>query len=129
MYGSGYNQATVDAVKYPIHFLGRVYDETMLALICNAADVFISPSLSESFGLTFLENMLCNTPVVGFDCTAIPELVKTGVTGYLAKFKDSDDLAHGIEALVNGMPLNSEEWHYSSDEIISMHKDLISKCK
>lgn len=129
VYGSGYNQATVDAVKYPIHFLGRVYDETMLALICNAADVFVTPSLCENYSLAILENVLCRTPVVGFDSTGIPELVKTGVTGYLAKFKDSDDLAHGIEALVNGMPLNSEEWHYSSDEIISMHKDLISKCK
>ena len=41
VYGSGYNQETVDKVKYPIKFLGRVYDDIMLSLISNVGDVFV----------------------------------------------------------------------------------------
>ena len=82
VYGSGYNQETVDKVKYPIKFLGRVYDDIMLSLISNVGDVFVTPSLCENYSLTILESILCGTPVVGFDTTGVPELVKTGETGY-----------------------------------------------
>ncbi|GFH99415.1 glycosyltransferase [uncultured Phocaeicola sp.] len=130
VYGSGYNQETVDNTEYPIRFLGRVYDDTMLSLICNASDLFVTPSLCESFSLVILENILCGTPVVGFDTTGIPELVKTGQTGYLAKFKDSDDLAKGIRSILNkeitfdmGQYRNS----YSSRNIIESHIKLINQ--
>lgn len=127
VYGSGYNQETVDKVKYPIKFLGRVYDDIMLSLISNVGDVFVTPSLCENYSLTILESILCGTPVVGFDTTGVPELVKTGETGYLAKFKNSDDLAKGIEQMIDAK-LKKGEWeNYSSNKIIDQHLSLIHK--
>ena len=130
VYGSGYNQETVDNTKYPIRFLGRVYDDTMLSLICNASDLFVTPSLCENFSLVILENILCGTPVVGFDTTGIPELVKTGQTGYLAKFKDSDDLAKGIRSILNKeitFDMGQYRSSYSSRNIIESHIKLINQ--
>ena len=129
IFGSNYNQETVDKVKYPIHFLGPIYDETTLSLICNAADLFVTPSLCESFSLVSLENILCGTPVVGFDTTAIPELVKTGETGYLAKFKDVDDLAKGIETVLKLKPKLTYRDGYSSKSIVDRHLDIINQIK
>lgn len=127
IYGSGYSQETVDKVKYPIKFMGWVNDETLLALICNAADLFVTPSLCENYSLVVLENVLCKTPVVGFNTTGVPELVITDDTGYLAKFKDSEDLARGIEYVIdNKMPFNFKK-KYSSKGIIEQHKKLIDK--
>lgn len=125
IYGSDYSEETQNQIQYPITFLGPIYDETKLAIICNATDVFVSPSLAESFGLTFLENILCGTPVVGFNNTAIGEIVRTGETGYLAKNKDPEDLARGIALLLNDRNENSNKLSYSTKSIIEEHLRII----
>lgn len=126
VYGSDYCKQTVEEIKYPIIFLGPILDEHILSLICNATDIFVSPSLAESFGLTFLENILCGTPVVGFDSTAVPEIVKTGITGYLACFKDAEDLTNGILSLINNhISVNGRDI-YSSTNIVDKHLNLIN---
>ena len=127
IYGSGYNQETVEKVKYPIKFMGRINDEILLALICNAADLFVTPSLCESYSLVVLENVLSKTPVVGFDTTGVPELVITDNTGYLAKFKDSTDLAKGIEYVIDKKMTFDFRKTYSSEKIINMHMKLIKQ--
>ena len=96
----------------------------MLSLICNASDVFVSPSLAESFGLTLLENTICGTPVVAFDCTAVPEIVNINPMGYLAKYKDYNSLAYGIKEILSK---NKEKFKidYSSISIAEQHKEII----
>lgn len=125
IYGSCEDPQTRNQVKYPISFLGHIADESKLALICNATDVFVSPSLAESFGMTFMENILCNTPVVGFNNTAIPEIVKTGINGYLAENKNSTDLAKGIEYLLDFDIIPHDRDVYSQKNIIQKHLELI----
>lgn len=49
-----------------------------LATLYAAADVFVSTSWGEGFGLTLLEAMACGTPVVATDCSAITEVVGPG---------------------------------------------------
>ena len=127
IYGSEENKDTVDQVKFPITFLGPILDETKLSLICNATDIFISPSLAESFGLTFLENILCGTPVIGFDNTAISEIVKTNINGYLARNRDALDLCHGIEKIIDKEISVTGRLNYSSKEILQKHKKLIEQ--
>jgi glycosyltransferase involved in cell wall biosynthesis len=81
--------------------LGLIRDEHSLATCFSAADLYVGPSLHETFGLVFMEAMACGTPVVAFDTTAVPEVVRHLVTGYLARTKDLDDLTHGIRWLLD----------------------------
>ena len=126
VYGSDYNQKTVDELKYPVTFLGPINDEYALSLICHATDLFVSPSLAESFVLTSLENILCNTPVIGFDCTAIPEIVQTDITGYLAKYKDADNLAKGIITIYNQHFKPQWRKNYNSQYIVGLHLNFVN---
>ena len=64
--------------------LGRISDDRKLSEIYSAADVFVIPSLQESFGQTVTESLACGTPVVGFNTGGIPDMVRPGITGYLA---------------------------------------------
>jgi len=81
-------------------YLGHAGDELMMALAYQSADIFVCPSLDDSGPMMIPEAMLCGTPVVAFDGTGAPDLVKTRETGYLAANGDARDLARGIHALL-----------------------------
>lgn len=49
-----------------------------LAALYNAADLFVSTSMGEGFGLTIAEALACGVPVVAQDCSAITEVVGPG---------------------------------------------------
>lgn len=127
IFGSDYDKETADELNYPITFLGQRFDESSLVLIANAADLHVSPSLAESFGMTFVEYSLCNTPVIGFDCTAVPESVIPNINGYLAKYKDSEDLANCILKAYNEKMIVKYRSTYSSKEILKRHIDLLNE--
>ena len=54
-----------------ICFTGHIPDKEMFALY-RAADVFLSLSEHEGFGLPFLESMVFDLPILAYDCTAVP---------------------------------------------------------
>ena len=59
----------------------------------QAADVFLLPSRTESFGLAALEAMACGVPVVAFRVGGIPEVVPDGVCGRLLDSDAPEQLA------------------------------------
>ena len=80
--------------------LGRVTADRLLSAAYAAADVFVIPSLQESFGQTVTEAMACGTPVVGFDAGGIPDMVRPGVTGQLAPVGDTAALAAAVRTVL-----------------------------
>ena len=79
-------------------FLGYVDDETLERLY-RECDIFVAPSLFESFGLVHLEAMARRRPVVACRSAATPELVEDGVTGMLVPPADSVALAEALVTL------------------------------
>jgi glycosyltransferase involved in cell wall biosynthesis len=78
----------------------RIYDDRIKALLYSAADVFVSPSRAEAFGLVALESIACGTPAVTFAVGGARDYVREGISGYLAKPEDSQDLRHGLLLLL-----------------------------
>lgn len=50
-----------------------------LAMIYQASDVLLSPSMGEGFGLPILEAQACGTPVITQDCSAMSEITSNGI--------------------------------------------------
>ena len=96
VFGQGGKQ-DLEGISLDSFFLGRITDQESLVKAFNAADVFVIPSMAEAFGYVIIESMACGVPCVGFRVGGIPDLVRTGETGYLANYKDVDDLTNGIE--------------------------------
>jgi len=91
----GSKEQKVDT-NIPIFNIGYVNGIDKMAELYNCCDVFVGPSLEEAFGQTFLEAMACGKPVIGFDKGGQVDLIQHQKNGYLAKYKDSQDLANGI---------------------------------
>jgi glycosyltransferase involved in cell wall biosynthesis len=64
----------------------------------RAADLFVYPSLNETFGLPILEAMACGCPVVTSDASAMPE-----TAGGAAVLANPNDPASIAQALVEGL--------------------------
>lgn len=80
-------------------FLGKQIE---LVPILSAADIFLIPSQSESFGLSALEAMACELPVISSSVGGLPELIAHGETGYIAEIGDVERMAkYTIELLTN----------------------------
>jgi len=81
--------------------LGFIKNDKLMREIYSAADAYISPSLIESFGKSVLEAMACGTPSVIFDNTGSTDIVTHKIDGYVSKFKNTTDLAKGIDWVLN----------------------------
>ena len=68
-----------------------------MAMMYAAADVFVTPSLQDNLPNTIAEAMSCGTPCVGFNVGGIPEMIDHLQNGYVAQYKDVNDLAEGIQ--------------------------------
>ena len=80
-----------------ITFLGN---QKNITEILSKSDVFILPSENESFGLTALEAMTCEIPVIASNAGGLPEVIKDGKTGYLLPVGDIKGMAQkAIELL------------------------------
>lgn len=77
--------------------LGKIYDIYTLVAIYSAADVYISPSLEESFGQTYVESMACGTPCIAFNHSGPKDIIDHEINGYRADYKDVNSLLSGME--------------------------------
>lgn len=91
----------IEDLGFEYKSFGYLHDNISLRLVYSCADLFVAPSLMEAFGKTLAEAMACGTPVVCFDATGPKDIVNHKINGYLAKPFESEDLARGIEWVVN----------------------------
>lgn len=85
-----------DRLSLPIYPLGYVSDEKKIVSIYNSADVFVLPSLEDNLPNTIMEAMACGVPCVAFNTGGIPEMIDHMRNGYVAEYKNADDLSRGI---------------------------------
>jgi glycosyltransferase involved in cell wall biosynthesis len=78
-----------------VHFIGFVSDNELKGYYRNC-DIFVAPSLYESFGLIFIEAMAWRKPVIGCKVGGIPEVIEDGITGFLIQPDDERELAEKI---------------------------------
>lgn len=79
---------------------GWVNDESAMAAMMSAADVFVMPSLAESFGFMALEAMACGVPVVVTEGTAMVDTVRPPRAGLAVPPRDGEALARAIDTLL-----------------------------
>ncbi len=90
-----------------IQFLDYV-DSKTLHQYYSKCDIFIAPSLYESFGFIYIEAMSYAKPVIGCGVGGIPEVVQDGVNGILVPPEDHNALAEAIIGLIKDKNLREK---------------------
>ncbi len=79
----------LDVQNHVIYLGTQDYIENLL----GCADLFLLPSEEESFGLAALEALSCKTPVIATRVGGLPEVIDSGVDGYLLPVGDVEAMA------------------------------------
>ncbi len=114
----------------------RTNSQKELAEYYSMADVFVNPSIAETFGLVSTEAMACGTPSVVYDSTANPELITLDV-GSIVKSNDYQNLHHKIDSiLLKGKAAYEQpcvqrasalfQIDQQYDKYISLYKEILS---
>jgi N-acetyl-alpha-D-glucosaminyl L-malate synthase BshA len=117
-----------------VRFLGKQLE---LVPILSSADLMLMPSQSESFGLSALEAMACEVPVISSSVGGLPELQVHGETGYIAEIGDIDRMAkYAVELLTNEAKrrqfgnagrIRAVE-NFDVGKIVSMYEEYYTEC-
>lgn len=86
-----------NSVPFKVIPVSYVSDPKKMVVLYNAVDLYVTPSLQDNLPNTIVESLACGTPCVGFNVGGIPEMIDHMSNGYVAKYKDANDLAAGIQ--------------------------------
>jgi N-acetyl-alpha-D-glucosaminyl L-malate synthase BshA len=86
-------EARRGGVHEDVFFLGNQVD---IADLLSIADVYFLPSETESFGLSALEAMACEVPVVATRVGGLPEVVADGETGFLCDVGNTEQMSQRL---------------------------------
>ena len=84
------------SLELPARYAGYL-DDINLKTLYSAVDAVVVPSRQESFGQIASEASACETPVIAFNTGGLRDIIKHRVTGYLAEKFSIEDLANGIQ--------------------------------
>jgi glycosyltransferase involved in cell wall biosynthesis len=121
---------------FDVKELGYIDNQQTLCNIYSAADILVISSIQDNLPNTVLESLACGTPVIGFETGGIPDMIQHMENGYLAKTKDTEDLAKGINTFLNDgellkkssrHALKTINEHFSEEIVAKQYLNLYSQ--
>ncbi len=94
--------------SYQMRSFAWLNDEQLIREILIASDLFLMPSLAESFGLMAVEAMAAGCAVICFEGTVPAEITEAPYCGIAVKYKSASDIAEKIMELKVNCRLTKE---------------------
>lgn len=126
-------------IRDRLTFVGRLPAED-LARLYNEAEVLVSPSVYEGFGLPAAEANACGVPVVATTAGAFPEVIADGETGILVPPGQPEPLADAIESLLRNPGRRAEmgaagvrrinerfSWRVCAEKTLALYEEVLDK--
>jgi len=122
-----------------VRFTGRVSTEELVRLY-NSAQILVSPSVYEGFGLPAAEAQACGTAVVSTTAGALPEVIAHGETGWLVPPGDAVALADAIRRLMSDADLRARmgaagrqrmverfTWRETARKTVALYEEVLGR--
>jgi N-acetyl-alpha-D-glucosaminyl L-malate synthase BshA len=106
-------------------------EQDQVQALLSVSDVMLLPSEQESFGLSALEAMACEVPVVASRVGGLPEVITDGETGFLHPPDDLDGMAASAVRLLTDDALHARivqagrrlvETKFCADEVVPRYE-------
>lgn len=124
-----------------VEFKGYISNE-LVAKALTTLDIFVVPSIYESFGVSAVEAMSCEIPVVASDADGFTEVIENEITGFIVPQKNEEELAKKIQKLIDDKNLRylmgkkarnrvkkKYEWNKNVDKMIEIYEEIINEGK
>ncbi|HRS54411.1 MAG TPA: glycosyltransferase family 4 protein, partial [Bacteroidales bacterium] len=102
-------------------------------------DIYVAPSLAESFGVAVLEASACELPVVVTNVGGLPEVVIHEQTGFIVEKSNINQMYEAIYKLINDKNLRIHlgkngkafiekqyPWHDNVNKVINIYNELLN---
>jgi len=135
--GYGVRLARELGIEDRVTFTGQVSTEELVRLY-SSAEIAVTASVYEGFGLPVAEAMACGTPVIATRAGALPEVVGEDGTGILVPPADPPALAAAIRSLLADRPLRqrmgeaarkrvveSFSWEAAARKTVEVYRELL----
>lgn len=113
-------------------FLKGKIPNSEVPMAMNHLDVFCATSLNESFGVSLLEAMACELPIVATNVDGFKEVVDDGKTGYIVEKENVQKIADALEKLINNKSLSISMGKNGRKRVLkyySWDKNVDNMCK
>ena len=135
--GDGPSRASLEA-RYPDHIHAGMRTGEDLAAHYASADLFLFPSLTETFGNVATEALASGLPVIGFDYAAVAERVQTGVNGWRIPMDDEAAFVAAAEAAVEPgrlAPMSAQarasvmmlDWRVITETLVAVMETVVAQ--
>ncbi|WP_043933621.1 N-acetyl-alpha-D-glucosaminyl L-malate synthase BshA [Bacillus sp. EB01] len=120
-------------LKGKVLFLGK---QDNVEELYSISDLMLLLSEKESFGLVALEAMACGVPCIGTNIGGIPEVIEDGVTGYICRLGDIEDISNRAIAILSDSALHQSfsqkaaidmKEKFNADRIVAEYENLYYK--
>ena len=126
-------------IEDKVIFKGYISNED-IPKVLNEMDIFVVPSINESFGVAAVEAMACEIPVIASSVGGLKEVIIDKETGYLVPKKDYKEIAKYLKKLIldknlriylgkNGRKrvLENYDWNSNVNYMIKIYKEIINE--
>jgi glycosyltransferase involved in cell wall biosynthesis len=120
-----------------IKFLGNI-PHFQIPKMLNEMDIFVMPSLQESFGVAALEASACQLPVIASNVGGVPEVILDKKTGLLIPPQDPSAIAEAIIYLIENPDLRQKlgefgrnfvmknyNWHENAKRMENLYQEVL----
>jgi glycosyltransferase involved in cell wall biosynthesis len=135
--GYGTNLAQQLGISDRVIFTGYVGTDELVRLY-SSAEIGVTASIYEGFGLPAAEAMSCGTPVIATRAGALPEIVGDDAAGILVPPADPRALAAAIKRLLADKPLRQKmgqaarkriedffSWQAAARKTVEVYRELL----
>ncbi len=111
-----------------VEYVGPVNDRQKNDLLGQAAALVVPIEWDEPFGIVFAEALACGTPVISCARGALPEIVQSGVQGFLVKTnQEGAEAISRLGTLDRGQCRRRVEDLFSADVVVRQYESLYEK--
>lgn len=143
IFGNGPMQNELEAyikekhLEYNIMIINDKIKQIDMPEVYASADIFLSPSRYEIFGMTVLEAMACGLPVIGSPVGGMKDVIVNGENGLLVRPESEMEIEEAVLLLLNNKSKYDSisanavatsrlfSWHHVSEKMIPFFEHAI----